>query len=223
MNWEALDDPALVVPRVMDVRGTLIRLGFKPCSVRGSFFYRQFVPLLCAVPVPLVSRSISHVELLVLPESDDSTLRVYASYGYPERYRKKLKIIEGFKKLLSEVTHFSVHLQTDRTLRELEKSLFTLMESLTSKRVDTKFDRDSKDGIVKTILPEHEALVLAVQQTLCNRARAENENDWWITPAENERYYDPEPQQKIVFVNKHSRLPNFDRRRHLRGIVRRPV
>lgn len=221
MNWEALDDPAVVVPRVMDVNGTLLRLGFKGHTIRGTNFYRLFVALYRPIAPPVYQRrQISHVEFTALM-SDDDTIRVYTTYGYPERYRKKLKIVEGFKKLLSDTTSVSISLyQHDERLRELEKTLALLITNLRAKIVDCTVERDSEYGLVKHNLPEHEALVSAVQQMLCS-SRARDEDEWFIydpgDPAPRER------SSRITPINKYSRLPNFDRRLAVRRHVRRPV
>lgn len=230
MNWEALDDPALLVPRVLDVHGTLLRLGFHVCSIRSGVFYRQFVRLLRPVDPPIISttrkRQISHVELVVC--FHDTTTRIYAAYGYPERYKKKLKLIEHFVKLLAEVTssHIDMALRDDR-LREFEKNIKGLIECLTTKVIDCACERDSETGLVKFTMPEHEALVAAVQQTLCV-GFAHKKDEWWTDesdPQATEGYplFGAKSGRVSARSQNLSRLPNFDRRRDIRRSVRRPV
>jgi len=225
MSFEALDDPALVLPRVMDVHGTLLRLGFKGFTAKRRInFYRQFVPLFDGgVQAQFVARRISHVSLvLMLNDEGDGrsseTGRLWATYGYPERYPKRNKIIESFKKMLSEDTHVSVSFGRDKDLREFEKTISVLVENLKTKRVDCKLDVDSAEGVVVQTIPEYEALVSAVQQTLCSE-RVRDTGEWWIMP----EYERTDPPPRVIPVNKYSRLPNFDRRRVIRSNVRRPV
>lgn len=229
MSFEDIDDPALLVPRVLDVHGTLLRLGFQMCSIRSDVFYRQFVPLLRPVDPPIIStarkRQISHVELVVC--SQGTTTRIYAAYGYPERYKKKLKLIEHFVKLLAEVTssHIDMASRDDR-LREFEKNIKGLIECLTTKVIDCTCERDSETGLVKATMLEYEALVTAVQQTLCV-GFAHKKDEWWTDdnePATEGYQLFGIKSGRVRGQNQNlSRLPSFDRRRDIRRSVRRPV
>ena len=115
--------------------------------------------------------------------------------------------------------HVSVSFGWDKDLREFEKTISVLVENLKTKRVDCKLDVDSAEGVVVQTIPEYEALVSAVQQTLCSQ-RVRDTGEWWIAEPEFDR---TDPPPRIIPVNKHSRLPNFDRRRDIRRLVRRPV
>lgn len=76
--------------------------------------------------------------------------------------------------------------------------------------------------IVKETVPEHEALMSAVKAGLkSNIDYSKNDVGWWMLEKEPEKQEPLRP--RISPVNKYSRLPNFHRSRHLRGIVRRPV
>jgi hypothetical protein len=121
--------------------------------------------------------------------------------------------------MLSEDTHVSVSFGWDKDLREFEKTISVLVENLKTKRVDCKLDVDSAEGVVVQTIPEYEALVSAVQQTLCSQ-RVRDTGEWWIAEPEFDR---TDPPPRIVPVNKPSRRPNFDRRRAIRRLVRRPI
>jgi hypothetical protein len=222
MSFEKLDDPALVLPRVGDVHGTFSRLGFAGHSAKRVQFYRQFVPLFDGgVPAQFVSRRISHISMVILLDDAQERGRLWIKYGYPERYRKGKKIIEGFKPLISEETYFTVNLHPDRELREFEKSMAHVIECVKTKRIDCDFDVDSETGVVKKTFPPWEAVVMAIQQTFAS-PRVRMTGDWWIGPEDNEKQ--PELDlRRVRPVGKYARLPNFDRRRDIRRLVRRPV
>ena len=236
MNWEALDDPALVVPRVLDVHGTLTRLGFVPrFKPHGVFcFYRQFVPLFRPIdPPPSVSssrRHISHVDLIVtLDTSGDDTSRIQACYGYPERYKKKLKLIESFVKLLDNVTSTNINFnRQDNRLREFEKMVGELVACLKTKVLDTAVELDSDTGLVKVAIPDYDALTQAVGHYLCVRLAHHKEDEWWSDASEAP----VDPHYSMIGAKSGrvssrspnlSRLPSHDRRRLIRNSVRRPV
>lgn len=224
MDIPDVDDPSYVVPRVMNVDATLLRLGLTPCRLRRhGFFYRRFVPLYAPVLVPMVSRCISHVNLTVFTDVDHDfpLLRIYAGYGYPERHRKKLKIIDGFRHLISETTTTNFTLSEDSTLLRVERMLRRLMDRLSGARLECARERDTDHGVVKVTLREHEALIEAVRATLEYSRGTERETEWWDLQPERED--EPRAANKIIPANKYSRLPNFDRRGHLRRVVRRPV
>lgn len=232
MNWESADDPALVLPRVNDVHGTLTRIGFVYCAANRVKFYRQFVPLFDGgVPAQFVSRNISHISIVILVDQRDEFDRIdnggirgrlWIKYGYPERYPRGKKIIEGFKPLLSEETYCTINLSPDRELREVEKSLTHVIDCVRNKRIDLSWDVDSENGVTKKELPPWEAVVLAVQQTLCS-PRVRMTGDWWIEPEEPEPCPDERSLRRIAPAGKYTRLPNFDRRRSIRRFVRRPI
>jgi len=227
MNWESLDDPALVLPRVGDVHGTLSRLGFTGYTAKGMQFYRQFVPLFDGgVRAQFVSRNISHVSIVIVLTDDEQLHgKVWIKYGYPERYRKGKKIIEGFKPLISEETYLTVDFHPDPQLREAEKSFAFVIDCLKTKRIDTSWDVDSDSGITKKEFPPWEAVVLAVQQTLACKSRVRCTGEWWIDPEprESQPELDTLNLRRIQPAGKYARLPNFDRRRDIRRLVRRPV
>jgi len=224
MSFESLDDPAIVLPRVLDVHGTFLRLGFKGFTAkRVANFYRQFVPLFDGgVQAQFVTRRISHVALALVLNPEDgfsySSGRLWATFGYPERYPKGGKIIESFKKLVSDELHSNFAFNQDRDLRSFEKMLSAMIHNLKTKGVDCQRDRDSAEGVVVVTLPGYEAVVSAVRQIIGSSRDADN--DFWFT-ADGTRFIAPSP--KVIPVNKHSRLPNFDRRRDIRRLVRRPV
>lgn len=222
MSFEKLDDPALVLPRVGDVHGTLLRLGFTGYTAKGMQFYRQFVPLFEAVPAQFVSRKISHVSIVILLKDDEALHgKVWMKYGYPERYPRGKKIIEGFKPLISEETYLTIDFHPDFALREAEKALGFLIESIKTKRIDMTMEVDSERGLTKKDIPPWEAVVYAVQQTLSNKSRVRCSGEWWIEP-------EPHPEQpdfdklNLRRIRGQGRLPGFDRRRlNLRQVVLR--
>lgn len=226
MSFEALDDPALLMPRVQDVHGTLLRLGFTGYTAKRVSFYRQFVPLFDGgVKAQFVARNISHVSIVIMLDEAGEHGRCWIKYGYPERYPHGKKIVYGFKPLTSEETYLTVNLYPDRELREFEKTFAMVIERIKTKRVDTRFEMDSKDGVVVEEVPPWQAVVYAVQQNLCS-PRVRMTGDWWIDD-------DPKPTQPEIIekATKYSRLPNFDRsarprldrRLDIRRFVRRPV
>jgi hypothetical protein len=222
MSFESLDDPALVLPRVGDVHGTLLRLGFTGYTAKGMQFYRQFVPLFeGGVKAQFVSRNISHVSIVIVLTDDPAMHgKVWLKYGYPERYTRGKKIIEGFKPLSSEETYLTIDFHPDWALREAEKSLSFLIDSIKTKRIDMTMDADSEHGLVKKDIPPWEAVVYAVQQTLNSKGRIRCTGEWWIEPEPHEQQPDFE-KLSLRRIGK-GRLPNFDRRRlDLRQVVLR--
>lgn len=227
MSFEALDDPALVMPRVGDVHGTLLRLGFTGYTAKRVSFYRQFVPLFDGgVKAQFVARNISHVSMVIMLDEAGEHGRCWIKYGYPERYPHGKHIVYGFKPLTSEETYLTVNLYPDRELREFEKTFVNVIERLKTQRIDMTMDMDSENGVEKHEIPPWEAVIYAVQQTLCSK-RVRMTGEWFIES-------EPAPIQPEIFIEKttkHSRLPNFDRsarprldrRRDVRRFVRRPV
>jgi hypothetical protein len=220
VNWEALDEPALVLPRVMDVHGTLLRLGFTGQSQQGNDFYWQFVPLFGGgIPAQFHARRISHVRLALSPNDAFNHVNLNASYGYPERYRKKNKIIIDFKRLSNHTSHRSLLLHDDRDLRSVEKLLLKLIDCIQNRVLVCTMQVDTADGVDIKHLEPHEAIVYAVEQEIeCDFSRTSDDDVWWIPPPTP----DPPPIE-CTPVNKYSRLPNFDRRRDVLRHVRRPV
>lgn len=222
MSFEKLDDPAVVLPRVCDVHGTLTRLGFVGYKAKRVEFYRQFVPLFeGGVKAQFVSRNISHISIVILLQEDPAEHgRCWIKYGYPERYPKGKKIIEGFKPLISEETYVTVNLYPDRELREFEKSMAHVIECAKTKKIDTSWDVDSAEGVTKKELPPWEAVVLAIQQTLCS-PRVRMTGDWWIDPEPHEQQPDFE-KLSLRRIDRQGRLPVLNRRRlNLRQVVLR--
>lgn len=227
MSFETLDDPALLMPRVGDVHGTLLRLGFTGYTAKRVSFYRQFVPLFDGgVKAQFVARNISHVSIVIMPDEASEHGRCWIKYGYPERYPHGKHIVYGFKPLTSEETYLTVNLYPDRELREFEKTFANVIERLKAQRIDMTMDMDSENGVEKHEIPPWEAVVYAVQQTLCSK-RVRMTGEWFIES-------ESAPVQPEVFVEKatkYSRLPNFDRsarprldrRRDIRRFVRRPL
>jgi len=222
MSYEAIDDPVLLLPRVGDVHGTLQRLGFAGYTGKRMQYYRQFVPLFeGGVKAQFVSRNISHISIVILLDDLQEHGRLWVKYGYPERYAKGKKIIEGFKPLVSEETYFTINVHPDRELRETEKSLAFVINCVKTKRIDTSFEVDSEEGVIKKELPPWEAVVMAVQQTFAS-PRVRMTGEWFI-----EQVSEPQPDfekldlRRVRFAGK-GRLPNFDRRPVLRQAGVRP-
>jgi len=205
MSFEALDDPAVVLPRVGDVHGTLLRLGFAGYAAKGMSFYRQYVPLFeGGVKAQFVIRNISHVSIVIVL-TDDPALhgKVWMKYGYPERYMRGKRLVDSFKPLISEETYLTIDFYPDWALREAEKSLSFLIESIKTKRIDMTMEVDGQ----KKDIPPWEAVVYAVQQTLSSKSRMRCSGEWWIEPAP----HPPQPKLRIIEASKYSRLPNFNR------------
>ena len=204
------------------MHGTLLRLGFKGFEAKRHVnFYRQFVPLFDGgVQAQFVTRRISHVGLALVLNPEDgfsySSGRLWATFGYPERYPKGGKIIESFKKLVSDELQSNFAFNQDRDLRSFEKMLSAMIHNLKTKGVDCQRERDSAEGVVVETLPGYEAVVSAVRQIMGSSRNADQ--DFWFSDVAPEA-----PSPKVIPVNKHSRLPNFDRRRIIRINVRRPV
>lgn len=232
MKIEALDDPAVNLPRVLDVHGTLLRLGFKLFTHRYGAFYRQFVELYRPVDPPVYQgkRKISHVELLVNYVSQDkhsnqfvsSSPSVTAHFGYPERYKKKLKLIENFVQLMTEPACTNVALyEHDDRLRKFESRISDLIKNLRMRSLDCVITVDSNEGLTTKTLPGHEALLQAVRSAF--EIHREEAAEWWSD-------INVEPHREGVKVDAghryaqrlNGRLPNFDRRRDIRRSSFRP-
>lgn len=219
MNWEALDDPALVLPRVLDVHGTFLRLGFTGHTRRGTNFYWKFVPLFGGgIPGQYSARHISHVHL-TLTAIDDSYVRLQASYGYPERYRKKDKIILGFKPLTSHISQKNLSVYPDHYLRNAEKLIRELIDCIQNRQLVCSMQVDTAQGIENSKLEPYVALAYAVDQTIdCDFIVSQC--DWWIKPPSDSP---PDPIQTSAPASRYSRLPNFRPPRNVFHHVRRPV
>jgi hypothetical protein len=225
MSFDDLDDPSVVMPRVGDVHGTLTRLGFTGYTAKSMQYYRQIVPLFEALPAQFVTRNISHVSIVIFL-MDDLQLhgKVWIKYGYPERFPRGKKIIEGFHPLISAETFLTIDFHPDWALRQAEKSLAYVVDSIKTKRVELTEEVDSEGGIVKMAIPPWEAVVKAVRATLnSNRVRCSGE--WWIESEPHEKQPELEKLRlrRIQPAGKYARLPNFDCRRDVRRLARRPV
>lgn len=143
--------------------------------------------------------------------------RLWIKYGYPERYTKGNKIIEGFKPLISEETYFTVNFHPDRELREFEKSMAHVIECVKTKKIDT-----SAEGVTKKV-PPWKAVVMAIQQTFAS-PRVRMTGDWWLDPESMQPSPDDESSRirRILPASRHTRLSNVDRRRVLRQVLVRP-
>lgn len=229
MNWEALDDPALVVPRVLDVHGTFLRLGFSFFMSKGVPFYRYFVPLFeGGVKAQFSNRNISHVSISVVPNKEQEHADIQIKYGYPVRYRKKDKIILDFKILTSTGTTFAIHvsLYPDEELRRTEKVLQALIENLKTKQVRLTKEVDSEEGIIQQEVLPCEALVSAVESAFSDFATNiwttnDKDKNWWFDYDCDPKTEDKRLSQPDKFLP--TRLPNLDRRRDIFRHIRRPV
>lgn len=226
MSYEALDSPKLLLPRVGDVHGTLLRLGFTGATRSKDQFYTQFVKLFeGGVKAPHAGRNISHISITITILAEDKLLghgphegRVWIHYGYPTLLRRKKKIISRFKQLISAETFSRLSLVPDQALRESEKTLAYLIESAKTKRVPLTQEFDSAEGIIEREILPWEALVKVVQGTISSRS--EFATEWWIDEACASK-----SKPNLIRLNSQrikGRLPNFDRRRALRSF-RRPV
>lgn len=216
----------MVLPRVGDVHGTLLRLGFTGYTAKRVSFYRQFVPLFeGGVKAQFVHRNISHVSMVIMLDEEQHAARCWIKYGYPERYPHGKHIVYGFKPLTKEETYLTANVYPDRELREFEKTFANVIERLKTQRIDMTMDMDSENGVEKHEIPSWEAVVYAVQQTLCSK-RVRMTGEWFVES-------EPAPVQPEIFIEKaakYSRLPNFDRsasprldrRRVLRQVGVRP-
>ena len=215
MSEEDWDDPAVVLPRVGDVDGTLRRLGFTGYTAKGLQFYRQYVPLFGGgVKAQFVNRNVSHISIVILfAEKEDDPVygsmyagKVWLKYGYPERERHRNKLVDVFKPLISRETHLTIDFYPDSALRAAEKSLRFLIEGLKTQQIDT------------SSMPPWEAVVALVQQLLNNKSRMRCTGQWWLweTPPP------PEPKLRIIKADKYSRVPNFYRPLFIRQMPVRP-
>lgn len=228
MNFERTDDPALLMPKIGNVHGALLRLGFAFYSAKRVHFYRQFVPLFeGGVKAQFVARNISHVSIVIMLDEADEHGRCWIKYGYPQMVPHRNKIVDTFKPLTSEETYLTINVYPDRELREFEKTFSDVINRLKTQKIDMEMDCDSEEGLTKKSINPWEAVVYAVQQSLCSE-RVRMTGQWFVEDI------GPHPIQPEVFIepaSKRSRLPNFDRsarprldrRRDVRRFVRRPV
>lgn len=210
MKTELLDDPALVLPRVLDVHGTLLRLGFKGYSTRRGHFYRQMVPLFGGgVKAQHGHRNISHLCCTIEISEDRGVGNCWIKYGYPTRRmsgKKSKKIIEEFVTLNSDTTFVSIRFQPDHDLREAEKSIRFLFDQMKTKAIDCSVDVDSETGVIKTSIPGYEAVVQAVQGTLA-KPDVKMVGEYWV----DDDYEPPVPTQPYIRRQSH-RMPNFQKK-----------
>lgn len=227
MNVDELDAPALVLPRVLDVHGTFLRLGFTGFAggKRQLEHYRLDVPLFNGITVPNTVRRISHVHFVIIMSHQDSTEgRIYAKYGYPERYPKGKKIILNFKPLLREETNERLNFSSDQRLMEFERMLRLLTFNLKNFPLDLNEVVDSAEGLVNRKQEETQALVGAVVGALCNPMQEDEVMTWFEISGEPKKAsHERIPARAPNAYSRQPRLPNFDRRRHVFRQVRRPV
>lgn len=201
MSFETVDDPVYLLPKVMDVHGTLIRLGFEYLTAKRIHFYRRFVPLYDGgVPAQFVTRRISHVSFVVIWDQEMRNARMWVKYGYPERYTRGKKIVVGFKPLISTEDHVSFGLGKDQDLRKFERVLTVLLDNLQHKRIDTATVSGCE------VLP-WDALPAAVSEIIHSRSLSLPTGEWFL----DDDYPPKQPDFKTIAVNKYSRLPNFNR------------
>lgn len=151
MDYALLDDPAIVLPRLMDVHGTFRRLGFVYWGknrVRDGF-YRQFVPLYAGVASPAV-RQISHLNFTVRLSDEEEHAIVMITYGFPFRIPGRRKIREGFHDLTGKFTLLRMSLRGDKDLRETEKRLAQAIDTIKTKAIDLSDELPSQ-GVVTAV------------------------------------------------------------------------
>lgn len=225
MSADDLDSPALVLPRVLDIHGTFLRLGFTGYAANRQCLehYRMDVPLFNGgIVVTGSARRCSHVHFRIIMNSHDATEgRIHAKYGYPERYPKRKKIILSFKALLRDETHESLDFSSDQRLMAFENRMRLLVFNLKNFPLDLNETVDSEDGLVERQKAEADALEGAVASAFYRNDKVDV-NTWF------EINMEPEPKASYEWAaprtpNRQSRLPNFDRRRHVLRHVRRPV
>jgi hypothetical protein len=139
---------------------------------------------------------------------------IRVTFGYPERIKKKLKIIERFQRMLSDSVHERVNVRNqDDRLRNLEARLKQLIERLATKRVDCTLDKDSETGVVKSTIPEHEALRQVVVNAIDCHSPAQTP-DWWLEedrPQKQTGIYESESRRRIYRPTWDRRRPGFHR------------
>ena len=209
MNFEQLDNPAVVLPRVGDVHGTLTRLGFSRYTTGEKQFYRQFVPLFeGGVPAPEGRRRISHVNILLwLVDEPEPHGKVWLTYGYPERssrhaHIRGTKLVYGFKPLIRKETYLKVDLYPDAALRDAERLFAALIDRLMHKRIAV-----DKGGNQPWMV-----LVYSTEQALRNSATIYCPDAWWGAPEPPALPEPPPDLQRIIPANARARLPRFDQR-----------
>ncbi len=219
MNFKALDDPALLLPRVMDVTGAFKRMGFvwgyNRCHDAGQC--TRNIQLFHPVESERQRRPISHAHFLIIWRAD--TLDVNVGYGYPTRRRNSRKIVAGFKEL-ADGDHRDFSVSDDIALRHVEKTLKELIHHLEHHALDLRGlddDGNSHD------LNGWEALSCAVQSGLsCKPSTIKKHSKWF----EIESWWLEEPKEARVrpprVVHRQGRLPNHGSRKQLLKFVRRP-
>ena len=207
------DDPALVMPKVMDVDGTLTRLGFKGhTTLKDGQFYLLTVPLFGGgVKSGYVGRKISHARFCVRVDYEMHTVNVMTSYGYPYNLMKKNKILAGFRTMTGEISYITVYLSKDSMLIAVETMFKQLSRFLITCRINpADFVKNGKE------LPPHAALAKTVQAALSKLESYVPHKKASFVQADDGVYWDApaEADSKKREIRK-QRLNDFNRQRHM--------
>lgn len=198
------------MPKVLDIDGTLIRLGFKGhTTLRDGQFYQRNVPLFNGgVKAGYNGRRVSHAQFCMRPVDSGGTggsFHIKAYYGYPSSRMKKKKLLMGFRCMTSETSYSALYLTDDLTLMVFEQNMQELLNLLLTCRINTT-GSDLKERT------PHGALAYKVQECFDTIANRKQKWHQYATPACD--FYVDEPDQvepvrstKTRLKDRHSRLP----------------
>lgn len=231
MSWEAVDSPDIVLPRVLNVRAALTRVGFTLFVTKRATFYRMCVQLHNRIDPPIIqgTRKVSHVLFVAVLQADQGHgehLRgcsVSASYGYPYNYTRKQKVVLEFKQLIGERTTGTYSFSHDSELVAFENAMLALVKNLQTsliavQRVST-WSRE-RHGYEDRVLAPHASLIRSVKLSLDGAKHPKATPETFFIQEETEA--EPTGTWYPMLPEPAHRLPNFDRRRSIRSRIRRP-
>ena len=233
LDIEELDTPELTLPRVLDIPGALLRLGFvRTTDTRRNKFYRLLEPLF-AGGLPATSsrpngrRRASHVCIdASLMETRSSMhesgvpteISLQIKCGYPYTKQRKLKLVVGFIPLLDVNYYLHVTFSRDVYLTTFERNIAALITNLKTKRLCTNVLHDSLEGLIKVSITPAEALNNALVNAIDNRVALQAESVYWALEAEPApTHRERESTSFRGSSDRSGRLPNFNRRGSFRA------
>ena len=214
-----IDDPMLLIPRVLDVFGTLKRLGFVRYKYQRSCIYRLLVKLHeHGVPVPSCRRNSTHVcfDLHITLNKDGFVTphdQLVVRHGYPMLKHRRGRLQLKFQNNGTNEGRQLVDFTLDRHLRRFEGTLNALVTRLKTQPIAVDSLMDNADGLVMAEKPPHESLDALLTDILVDMANRDvGEKLYWNV--ESEDYEQDKPQVVSPKVNRRLASDNRHMFRH---------